>query len=445
MDSTEGLKINSKLVELVSEKYNEDQVLIITSNRSLRSSIKRVLTHFKIPIDNIGIADSYTQAASIIETHKPRIIFTSYTIDHYIAKDVLSLHRNNFPDPSSSIFCVFSDLDLKYMRSYKFEHGYDELYKGLSSIQDYINGLQAVFIKKLQLSKNDSFINNVRAEIRNCEPQKAITLLSQSDIDLEDVENFSLLGDIYLAQGHDEKALESFTFVLDDDPINYFALKQSALLYNKLGLFSEALQSAKQFLEHYKCIPDCLCEYIDIFLNNRDYVGFLSLVNSYIDDPYINKETKEKIIRSYLIAGKNLKEKSPDIAKSCFTDAIRLSGGNSFETYHKAIEELSEVETLKPVAIELFNKYRTNFESEDKIELTEFKVLFHTLDVAEVYARGLKLLRNNIKEVYLYQQVISSSINLGRKKESIEDLIFDACKNFPDHEDLFKGLLIKDS
>ena len=444
MDRNEGLKINQKLVGLVSEKYSQDNILIITSNKAVRMSIKKVLTHFNLSIDKIGVADSYSQAKQLIEMHKPRLIFSTYTLDDsHTSLDILSEHRKLYPNPSESVFCVFSDLDLPYIQSYKFEDGYDELYRGLSSIQNYINGLQAVFIRKLQLKATDKNSSIVRSEVYNNNFDRALEILNNEELEISDADSYSIYAEIFHKQGLLEKALESYVFLLDEDPLNYHALKNTALIYFQMELFEEAYESVKEFREHYKCTPNVLKDFIDILICNRDYIGIVSMINSYIDDTNVDDSTKNKMTRALLIAGRHLKDSSPKTAKTCLADAIRLSGGRNFDTYDKALSEMSEVESLKPFAIELFNKYKSNFEAESKIELVEFFVLKHTFDETEKYAKGLKLIRNNIQDKRIYESVISSGISLGQKKESIEDLVFDACKFFPEQEGYFKNYLTK--
>jgi len=89
-------------------------------------------------------------------------------------------------------------------------------------------------------------------------------------------------------------------------------------------------------------------------------------------------------------------------------------------------------------SIAILEKYRDNFSDVNQFVALEFDVLTSKRSAQENLSEGMMLIKKNVKSYRIYETLISSSLETGRRKEAIEDLVFEACREFPDYSTQFK-------
>ena len=439
-----GIQINEKLIKLVNTKFAEQSVLIISTNKILRTNLKKVFVLFGFPLDRIGVTDTFHTAKEIITEHKPAIIISSFIIDEEFGSiDLKELHRRNYPDTTDNIFIALTDNPAHYMRTYKFEHGYDEVFKGEQSLQGYSNGLQSVFIQKVQIKPKEKLVNTIETLINEGHYNKAIEKLSKIESELNDLINFSLLGDIYYHQDNYEKSLEAYKFILEEDPINFKALSKSIKILNALGDHQKAKEYIENFLEHYECIPENLITFMKICNKAGDFNKTVFLGEQYADDPLISKEDKISLVELLQEASKEMFEHDPDKAVDIILSTIKISGGNNFDVFSNAVDILVKTRDHKAKAQDLYSKYYSNFSDEIEIDLVEYKAYYSSRSHAENFKLGMELYNKKFKSHFLFYTLIITGIEIGRSPDTLEDIVYGAIKVFPDFKANYQALLSK--
>lgn len=447
MASDTGIEIHEKLLKLVTAKFEGQSVLIVTPSKTLRTNLKKVLVMFHFSLDRIGVTDSFHAAKEIVTEYKPAIIISSFVIDEEFGSlDLMELHRENFPSPIDNIFISLTSSSNHYMRTYKYEHKYDEIFKGEQSIQGYANGLQSVFIQKLQVKPRDLTVAEIQSHINQKDYSTAINLLSEKEQELRDVDNFSLLGEIYLNQSHLDRSLEAYRLLLEEDPINFKALNNSIKAQYTLSNFKEASDLQDSFLEHFECVPENLILFLKIYIENSQFTKALNLAKQYTDDPFLSKEDKLSLVDLYQAAAKGMLDENPEMAQEAVEavmSSLLLSGGSNFKAFNSAIDILIKTSEFKSKAEELYAKYYSNFSDEKEIDLMEYKAYYASRNHDENFKQGIELFNKNFKSHFLFYTLIITGLEIGRKKDALEDIVYTAIKAFPDYRPNYEALLSK--
>ncbi len=447
MSNDTGIQIHDKLLKLVSTKFDGQSVLIVTPSKTLRTNIKKVLVMFNFSLDRIGVTDSFYAAKEILTEYKPSIVICSFVIDEEFGSiDLMRLHRENFPSTIDNIFISLTSSPSHYMRTYKYEHKYDEIFKGEQSIQGYANGLQSVFIQKLQVKPRDLIIADIQSCINRKDFSASIDLLSKNEEQLRDVDKFSLLGEIYFNQAHYDKSIEAYELLLEEDPINFKALHDSIKAYYALGNFKQASELQDSFLEHFECVPENLILFLRIYVENKQFTKALNLGQQYTDDVLLTKEDKMSLVELYQEAAKGMLDENPEKAQEAvdaITSTLLLSGGTNFKVFNTAIDILIKTSDFKAKAEELYSKYYSNFSDEKEIDLMEYKAYYASRTHDENFKLGIELFNKNYKSHFLFYTLIITGLEIGRKKDALEDIIYSAIKAFPDFRPNYEALLTK--
>lgn len=444
MNDESSIQINEKLLKLISARFGGGHVLIVTTNKTLRTNLKKVLTMFNFPLAQITVADTYALARECLNSNQPAIIISSFEIDEKnTAKDLLKLHRENYPDHIENLFITLTDRDASYMKSYRFEHGYDEVFKGQQSLQGYANGLQALFIKKLQLGDTDKLIYQVRSLIDDFQIDKALEMLASLDGKIESTQNLKLIALAYYRDNQFDKALHAYDLVLEADPLHYESLHNSIVMNFENKKYDKASQSLKTFLEHYECVPENAVSFCKILNHCGHHNDSIELSLKFIEDDLLPKEDKTSLITIMQESAKEIMNEDPQRACEIIKDSVRLSGAKEYSVFNNAIDIFIKTSDYKENAQDLFSKYFSNFSEEKDIDLLEYKAYYPARAHAENFQKGMELFNRKFHSHFLYYTLIITGIEIGRSKDALEDIIFSAIKVFPDFKPNYEALLMK--
>lgn len=253
-------------------------------------------------------------------------------------------------------------------------------------------------------------------------------------------EGYFFLGEIFSKNELEENALDSYEKSVHHNPEYYKSLNKLRTIYYSKKDYKKAYDVNLVMAQKFPTPPAKIPELIRLSIINKKYEdinNYLSLYRSF-KSPDIQTQTYLSaglaVLGKYFISSNDI-EKGIDALKGAFKFSngkyeILKSISQSFEDCHKLkiLNELFEETDLE--------KWPHNAQG----------IYFHTIhqtssDDYKVINLGEQMLKRKIKDVLIYKGLIERSVKMKRKSASLESLLLEASRDFPDHQIEFEKLL----
>lgn len=437
--------VDQKLVQRIKSSFEQCNVLIVSNNKTTRSNLKRVLSTLGLPVNNIQITENFKTASIQMEEQLPEIIVSSLFLEEEgrTAVDILQAHKKLIPNRSKTIFAIITDKQDSFLPSFKHEFEFDSLINGVFNFQNLIEDFSKVFKHKLKQKSSAKMAYKVGECINKNEPDMALSLLQATNDELAmSEEEINLLkAQAHLLKEETDLAIEHFKKVCDQ-AIDYRALINLIKLFYDQRNFREAGDYCELFLNNYIPLPDAVPMFLKTLLFNKRYDDIIKLSKHYENDEDLDIHIKLNISAALALCGKSMMETNKNAAITALTDALKTSSGQSFNILQMVINSLLATNSEYDLCMKFLDQYKNNFSENKQFIALEFDVLSVQRSPSETLKEAMELIKNNIKSHRIYEELIDSSIKTGRRKEAVEDLIFEACKEFPDYSQDFKKFSI---
>ncbi|OIQ19840.1 MAG: hypothetical protein BM556_04980 [Bacteriovorax sp. MedPE-SWde] len=432
--------IEEKRLEKLKAKYSKQSVLIVSSNKTIRNTLKRAFATLGFQMTNISVAEDYSEAKKTISEFAPHVVISNlYLSDGKSAIDLQKHHREYFPNSLNNLFMVLTEIDEHYVESLEHEYELDGLFLGQFNFKEYVENFAEVLERKMVTSKADILEAKVKEALAKKDAQAAFTFLTAAtEAGLEDYRRKSLEADAHYLNNDHKSALKLYEEVLTEDSCNFHALINTITINYSDKNYGVAHDYCEKFLSHFSSPPRHLPVILKIFLFNKEYFRIIKLCKEYDHDDRLEVSVKLNIAAALALCGKSLLADQKDFAVEAFERAISVSGGQSFNILQMVVTSLVSDPDLIEKSIAILEKYRDNFSDVNQFVALEFDVLTSKRSAQENLSEGMMLIKKNVKSYRIYETLISSSLETGRRKEAIEDLVFEACREFPDYSTQFK-------
>lgn len=439
VDQYDGL-VDEKLLAKLEAKFGKFRILIVSSNKTMKSTFKRAFTALNFKMANISVAEDYSEACKIIREGAPHILVTSlYLKDDKTAMDLFAIHREYFPTSLKNFFFVTTEIEEHYISSLEHEYEFDALLQGQFSFQQYVQTFSKTLKKKLNPTKSDVLVAKVKEQIRAKEYDKGLAMIAASeDFQINEIDKLNLEADIYFKKNEPQEALKRYREVLNFDARNFNALVNTISINFSDKNYGVAYEYTQKFLENFSAPPNYLPIILKVLLFNKEYFKIIKLCKEYDQDDRIDLHVKLNIAAALALCGKSLITSNLEVATEAFERAISISGGQSFNILQMVVTSLLAKSELHEKAVGFVEKYRANFIKMNQFIALEYDVMAPRRSAQENISEGMQLINKNVKSYKIYETIITSSVKTGRRKEVIEDLVFEACKEFPDYSEQFK-------
>lgn len=430
-------KKNKPVVDFFSTK----QVLIIDPNRTNRVSIKKLMTQLGVKLPNLHMSDNFEMAKEIIDQQSPEIIFSNYTVTNKTAIEILDYHIEKVENRLNTGFFVISENNSPVMATIPLEYDID----GLLTTPFTIDGLQTTVLgsitPKVAPSKYDMAVEEGRLAFYKNNFDHAIEVLSKAkSASKKPISALFLLGETFKKRKEMKKAQDNFEEGLTFDSKNYKCLNALYKLFQEQSQFTDAYRIAKTILTDYPLNPSKIPELIRLSIQNADFesiLGFASVLNQIENtDP----ELKRNISAGLAICGKffmTIDKKTE--GKKSLEDSAKLSEGKKeiVENILNTLIDNNEVDFAEGV----LTKY-----AGDTFDVKAFDILIFQLDCKrcspdDIFLKAKTLINKGTKDILVYKPLIKAMKEMGKSVEDIEDITFEASREFPEYkEELQKDL-----
>ncbi|EQC47367.1 hypothetical protein [Bacteriovorax sp. Seq25_V] len=434
--------VSPDLVQKIKKTFGESQVLIVSNNKAMRNNLKRVFVTLGFPIGGIGIAEDYKTAKEVLEEHSPNIIVSNYLLEGANVIDLRNLHFDLQANRLKSLFFILTELDHPSLKNLEHDYDIDGVLTGVQNFQTTLDYFADKFEKRVNVTKSHLFTFKIMELLNQGHSEKAKSFMGAAfEIDVPEIQRELMSARINLSLNNFDDALTSLKRIIEIDAKNYFALSEIINIYYNQRNFDLAYNYVASFTKHYTPSASKLPNILKILLFNKSNVEVVKICEAYKNDADLDQQTKLNIAAALALAGKALMKDKPNLAGEALNDSIAISGGQNFNILQMVINSIIEESENYDLAQKFIEKYRHNYTDIKPFLALEFDVFKRSRNAGEIFKEGIELIKNDIKSFSIYDSLISASISIGRRQEAIEDLVFEACREFPDYCDQFKSHL----
>lgn len=418
--------------------FEGKDVLIIDPTRKLRTLLKKLLVESGVSLNRMSFSEEYNESLKIIQEGRSQIVFSSMVIQNRSVSELVHSHIKACPNRGSSLFFLIVDqnsmLAERLHRSLKVDalflpplngatviDTFTKAVKGkcgetTESIQ-YNEGLSSYFLE--QYEDAELFFK----EIPNCTNPNV----------------YALLGDCYHKRNDLALAKDAYTKALEFDSLNYIALEGLTQIYQTEKKMSEAYNLRKKFVSSYQVDQASYPDLIRLSLS----VGALDDVIHYGEKYFEFEERAPDIQRSVAAGlaavGKVLIKQDPKRGRDVLKKAALLGMGQP-AIIESALSSLVDNQHFT-LAEEILNEAITMAPDHHGLQIVRFQLFARTGEASElVLVRARELISRGIKSPEVYRVMIETSLKLGKKGAFLDDLLFEASRNFPELGPEFQAL-----
>jgi tetratricopeptide (TPR) repeat protein len=426
------------------------KILLVSDSKGTRASLKAFAKQIGFKADSILVAANFGEANTYIEEENPSFIISDFNIGSATATPLFEKIKQKHLNPLERGLILIENTNVSLAATRFYELEMDLLLNYPLTVDSLIDNFLKVILPKLAPTENDKLLALLEESYYNENYDKCFEY-AESLIDLK-----HRLGKTYYykamtekKQKNDDKYLECLLLSVENQPPFYSSLN---LLFEYYAETKRDYESAflymNRLLEIYPTNPNKIAQITKIFLANGHYeeiVKYCDQILNWHDQDHNKTIVKNDQIVDDLIgnitvclfAAAKYAIKIDNIPRAVeILEGVADTGKNHFPILKKVIKQVVDLKDWK-VADKLLKKVDpSNFDIE--METIRFKVDDQSLPAGESLKLGVILLSDGVKEKELYEIIIRRSIEVGRRREIIEDYISDAIHFFPDDAEMFE-------
>lgn len=416
-------------------------VLICDPPRSLRSSIKKVMSEMGFELNNIHFQEGYKDSLDDIDRLKPDFVISAGIIQGTVIDELIKKHMKVVPNRRHALFMTIASENPWTSKYLWLDYDLDGYFEHPFTVQTMIEQLT----KSLDLkSKQDPWQDNFHQA-------KAKYLTGDFDGVLADCETFlqdekSDKALVYCLKGQSlrkkkelKAAAEAFESVMEYDPQNYRALQSLSDINVQLKEFSEAFLLKKTIHQYYGINPDKVPALIKLAVINKKFSDINAMYEFFITLEQQEKTLSENIAAGMAIAGKLLaKEGKTDEAVDTIVKAAEICQGN-VEIVKSLCGSLISMRKINEAG-QIISRFSEGDKVNPELQIMELELLSESNNNEKALASGLGMINKGIQTQKLFEIVIKTSVKMDRNKSFIEELVDKASKKYPEAAQQFSSL-----
>ncbi len=417
--------------------------LIIDASTSTRTSIKKSVVQIGSKLSNMIDCDNYTDALNIIETKRPHYIIGNNTINGGSSVGLFDHHLKNVPNRLGSGFFIIADSAAIEEVALALEYDMDGIivqpFTGSSVIDSVLQSVKTKiapsnYVTKIEEGRTSLLKGNLERAMESF--QTAVKLNARP------YEGFYFLGQLYTEYELKEKAISSYEESVQHNPEYFKSLNRLRSIYYHQNDYKKAYDINLTMAKKYPTPSNRIPELIRLSIINEKYEDINNYLKVYRTIQTPETRTQTSISAGLAILGKYfINQREIDKAVDALRGSFKFSNGK-YEILKNISQSFEECDQLD-ILLNMFEETDLDLWPEN-VQGVYFHVIHRTSkDDQMVIMTGERLLAKKIKDVLIYRGLIERSINMKRKLGSLESLVLQATRDFPDHKSEFEDLLIK--
>lgn len=415
-----------------SSFFTEKKGLVVATTDVNRTLFKTLLKNSYMDKEKIFLAHNYKDAIKVMEKELPEIIISEYQLnDEYNGLDLFDFHQKQYENRLNVVFCLVTEnftpeliikvaegeIDSLISKPFTPNTLEKKFYSGLKNKinpSEYQLEMEKGKLLYREGKKTDSLEVFKNAQGMNAAPT---TALYYQGLIHKDKENF-------------ENAVQCFVEGAKYTHNHYGCLHELFNIFMDQKNFPKALQVHELISKHFPVDAKNLPPLIEMSVQLERYDDLVKYYKIILEAEDVNIAIKNKLAYALIQSGKKLLSGyKKTTAMDFFTKAIELSQGDEkiLTEVTRGLIKAQEYEQAEKLLSELAVESKSPKLRELKLDILER--LNQKPD--EILKLGMELLREGHTNLKTYKIVIKRSKQLGRRKDLIEDIIYEAKKKYP--------------
>lgn len=423
---------NSKEFKVLFKYLEGKSYLVIDPSKLMRVPLKKILAPFRLQVFETNPSDQYIEIEKIVSDKMPDIVFSPGKIQGESYEQLLNLHTMVAPDRYNSSFFIMTEDENINKRPEVRISAIDGIFLPPFTMQGIEQTVLKFLLTKAVSSKNKRSYYKAMVPYYSQKLDEAKSSLQNLvDNQIKSPEIFQSLGEIYSKNGNTEKAIECFINGLSDQSNHYGCIYLGLVESLKCDDFNTAYSFATELIANHDIAPAMIESLIKVSIANKAYEDIFTYTG--IMEQQIELATFEQ--KQILAAGLILcAQKFNEALDKKKTDkALELGmqyAGKNLKMLKRICHVYIQSHQTEPVE-KILKLVSETFDITQEVETFEFEIETFFKDDDYIFSEGIKNLKKGLKSIDIYENIIKASIKLERKKYIIEDLIYEAQKEFP--------------
>lgn len=417
--------------------------LVVDSSASTRTSIKKSIAQVGSKLSLMIDADNLADAQHIIKTKKPHYVIGSNSIGGGSSVALFESHLSACPNRLNAGFFIICDPSIMTEVAMSMEFDMDGIvalpFTGSSIIETIIQSAKdkispSTYLNKFEEGRASFLSGNLERAMESF--QTAITLSKHP------YESFFYLGQIYRMNELEEKAISFYEEAVYHNTNYYKPLSRLRSLYYTKKLYKKAYDVNLVMVQKYPTPPERIPELIRLSIINKKYEDINNYLTIYRKVQTPDVETQTYLSAGLAVLGKyfiNLHDldKGIDALKGSF----RFSNGK-YEILKSISQTFEDCHKLD-ILFSMFEETDLDLWPQNAQGIYFHAFHLTSEDDQRVISTGELLLKKKVKDVYIYKGLIERSIKTKRASGSLERLVLEATRDFPEYKTEFEEMLLK--
>lgn len=437
------MEVPKKLQLRFDNFFKGKEAVIIDPSSSTRATIKRVLSSIGFPIGNIHIVPDYFQAIEVIKDKMAAIIFTAADIGkEKTAEDLLELHLDLIPNRENCVFMVISKHNSEASAAAYLDTEVDNYICQPFNTETLQSSVMKAFKQKVTQTAYDREVCKIKSLIYTKEFDEAKQRAEKSlTMNKNQAWSYFLLGNIEEVQSNFQAAIDQYRKALDSDTSHYQTLSGLMRCYQSLKMYADAYDAATLLLDQYPLSINSIPDLIRISLANQKFEDLEKISAVLVQIPDLSPTIKLQISAGLALCGKHLlKNQNRELGVKSLKKALETCDFNP--NIVLSVGQTYVDSALYKEAMNVLNQYDDKLGAMASFKVLELEVFYRTGEKkGHIISLGNQLLKKNIKQPKVYEIMLEASRELNRRPEAIEQIVFDATKDYPELKGHFQKYL----
>jgi len=435
---------NKKIIEHC-EQY---KILLVSDSKGTRASLKAFARQIGFKNDNILVAASFSEASEFYKEQRPTFLISDFHLGKQTATSLFEALKLEVSNPLERCMVLIDHKGMSLAPTRFHELGMDLLLKHPLTVDKITDGFLEIIDQKINPTrdqKNLAEVENLFFKEKYDECEKLADVLVSAKVNVGEAFYYKAL----VAQKNKsvENYIENLRLSVENNPPFYLSLNKLFDYYSVKEQYENAYVYMDKLLTHYPSNPNRLAEITKVFLANGHYDAIVKYCDNFLHwNEFDHQQIKvkedqiaEDVIKNVavcLFAAAKVAVKSGNVSRGTeILEKVAEEGKNNSQIMKKVITQLTDLSEWK-VAEKVLRKIKPDDFDMD-MEIIKFKIDDQTLPANESLQLGVSLLGEGVKELGVYEIIIKRSIEVGRRKEVVNDYIDDAIHLFPDEASRF--------
>lgn len=435
-DNNPGAIMEKKLKEFLSQAL----IYLVTDNKLDRMSWKKAFVGFGVRPEQIVFFERFDRAMQAVQERPPMVLITAYEIKEEKAYSLLEGFREARPNSAESLSLVVTELETQLLRLSQFELELDGVLIKPYNAQELDQKLTAILTKKSLLSADERKIGRALEALARGELDKVESFLGAASSKMEDLISFKILKGRYLRKNNMGKDAISVYEEATLGGDNYQAFAGLFDLLVEENMHQRAFEAASDLIAAFSLHPNRISNYAKICILTSHYHSFVEFAQKASEEGISEQELAWQLAAGLAICAKSIGIADKKVAVQASVKAVRL-GKEKRQIVEQALKNLLDLGEHKLVE-DLIRDLGEIEDLEDTIAVAEYRVLEANGGAPFlVFQKGMELTNKGVHDFHVYELLLKSAKQAGRKADFMEEMLDTASKHYPEKREYLKSLI----